>query len=190
MKLSKAIANINKDDIDSCYDVEVFNSALGLSYYCSYDDTISQRLKYVFLTKWICTDTWVGTRVYLLDDIPVAISYQSGRKNPECVDFLSQADVVRMRNFIFSLMQADDDGSAMVCDPNKEIEEFYQVSYSSQLLVNKGYYKGIPVDVVKKYVEYSDIDMWEFVDVRLDGMVVTIPMSLFDIPINIKGITK
>lgn len=185
MKLSEAIARINKADIDACYDTEVFNNALGLSYYGYNTEIISSRLKYVFLVKWICTDTWVGTRVYFLDETPVAVSYQSARKNDECVDFLSESDVERMRNFIFTLMQEEDSAKVLVCNVDKEIEEFYQVSYSQQLLTDKGFYKGIPVDVVKKYNTYDNIDMWEFVDVRIGQDVVTIPMNMFDIPLNI-----
>lgn len=185
MKLYEAIAKINKADIDSCYEIEMFTEALDISYY-GYSDTIKERLKVVFLTKWMCTDSWVGTRVYFLDDIPVAISYQNARKSSECVDFLSENDVERMRQFIFALLAEDDSvGKNRVCNLDKEIGEYYNICYSDQLLTKKGFYKGQAVEVVKTYGYNTPHTLWQFVDVSLNGETITIPMSEFDIPFNV-----
>lgn len=188
MKLSEAITRVNKKDIEDCYEIEIFSRILGLDYY-GYVTSIPQHLKCVYLTKWMCTDTWVGTRVYFLDDEPVAISYQSARKSDECVDFLSVEAANKMREFILSLM-GQSETQIVVCDVNKEIEEFYQVSYGSQLLTDEGFYKDQPAKVIEKWQKYEDIDKWSKVRIRYQNgygntLEEIIDLVDFNIPINI-----
>lgn len=191
MKLYEAIAKINKKDLDSEYDVDVFTNKLGIEAHWLPTEPISQRLKYVYLVKWYCTDTWVGTKVYFLDDIPVAISYQSGRKSDEEIDFLSLNDVQRMRDFIFSLMQdTEKDDKIMVCDLNKEIAEYYQVDYGSQLLTKEGFYQGRHAQVVQTWDGYKDINSWrkiriEYKNEHGNTLEEIIDLSEFDIPLNL-----
>lgn len=56
--------------------------------YDLYDDKSS--LKQHSLTTWICTDTEVGLYYYTLCGKPVAIAYQSARKNDKCLYFFNR----------------------------------------------------------------------------------------------------
>lgn len=187
MKLSESIARINKDDIESCYDVEVFNSALGMSCY-TYDSSIAERLKYVFLTKWLCTDTWVGVRVYFLDDVPVAVTNQTARKNDEEVEFISASDAERMQRFLIELSQAEQP-SFHVCNLDEEVGEHYTVEYGGQLLAKEGFYQGFAAKVQKTYDNYVDIGKWQVIEISYSDGVSTIfkeiDISEFMIPLNV-----
>lgn len=187
MKLSEAIDRINKDDIDSCYDIEVFNSALGMNCY-AYDSIIKERLKYAFLTKWLCTDTWVGVRVYFLDGIAVAVTSQTARKNDEEVEFISASDAERMQRFLLELSQVEQP-SFSVCNLDEEIGEFYTVAYGSQLLTKEGYYNGFKATVQKEYDSMADIKKWSVIEILYNDGQSTIfkeiPLSEFKIPFNV-----
>lgn len=188
MKLSEAIARVNKDDIDGVYEIDAFSSILNIQFY-GYDKGIPNRLKQVFLTKWLCTDTWVGTRIYFLDNIPVAVSHQSARKSDEVIKFITENDAQRMKDFIFSLMQDEESGSIPVCNLDEEIGECFHVSYGGQLLHKEGFYQGFPAKVQKTYEDYADIKKWEVIEISYsDGQSAIfkeIGVEEFDIPLNI-----
>ena len=191
MKLYEAIANINKDDIESCYDVEVFNSALGMNCY-TYCKSIAQRLKYVFLAKWLCTDTWVGMRVYFLDDLPVAVTMQTARKNDEEVEFISASDAERMQRFLLELSQTEQP-SFKLCKLDEDIGENYTVAYGSQLLTKEGLYQGFPAKVQRTYDSMKDIDKWSVIEISyVDGAGNTVfkEIDVNDFLIHLNVVTQ
>lgn len=68
----------------------------------------SDRIYCVELRTWICTDTKVGLYLYILDDEPVCMSYQTARKSPPDWHFFSKADFYRLRNFFLSMREKEE----------------------------------------------------------------------------------
>jgi hypothetical protein len=184
MKLSEAIYKVDRSD-PQWPDVEIFARDLGLEAY-GLDSEFAERVKGHYLAKWMCTDTWVGTQVFYLDDEPVAISTQSGRKSDENLYFISKEAGEKVREFILSLMSEDEAQELQLADLDEEIGDHYNVTYGSQLLVKEGFYQGSLVTVVKEYHMYIDIDKWQTIDVRLqNGEVVNISCTEFHIPLHL-----
>ena len=64
-------------------------SAVGLDiYYHNYDDPVNLTTNH--LKQWCCTDTWVGIDVIYLNNSPVAVTNQVGRKMDVNIYFLSE----------------------------------------------------------------------------------------------------
>ena len=80
-------------------DIDDFCRELGIENYFGWDQAFSERVQGYYLIKWFCTDSWVGAVVYIMDDKPVAISYQSGRKSGREFEFVSKEAVEKVRAF-------------------------------------------------------------------------------------------
>jgi hypothetical protein len=104
MKWSEAIKNLDTSPENEAFvDIEPIAKAVGISFY--YVD--QNWLKKFWITKWLCTDTYVGLAVYTLDGEPVAISTQTGRKMDEHISFLSEAAFKKVQEFIYKLWRAE-----------------------------------------------------------------------------------
>lgn len=183
--LKQAIANLNQDNYEPVWDVEEFMDALGLQYCYVDGNLVEARLKAQYLIKWYCTDTYVGTCVFQLDGVPVAITTQNGRKCDTHVTFLNAAGADAMRVFCLSLMQEEEQNSPYILPDDEMIDEFYTVDYGSQMLTKFGFYNGEPVEVVRTWDGYAMIHNWHDVEVRLpDGTLKTINTKEFMIPVG------
>jgi hypothetical protein len=91
MKIKDIIETVDKSKENYCWpDIEDFMSELDVSSYGSADyNKFQSRVSGYWFVSWVCTDTRVGGRVYFMDDQPVAISYQEGRKCEEVFEFIS-----------------------------------------------------------------------------------------------------
>lgn len=58
----------------------------------------SDRVKVYAVREWCCTDTHVGLYLYLIDDEPVCLMYQTGRKNYPEWHFLSDYGAIKTKN--------------------------------------------------------------------------------------------
>lgn len=120
-----------------------FCDELGItSDYCSsWNSKFNKRVRGYYLIKWLCTDTYVGYIVYYLDDEPVAVSWQSARKSDREYEFISKESAEKVRDFILSIQELSVPTFSLL-DPNEEIDDFYSVNYTSQLLTNEGFVDG------------------------------------------------
>lgn len=124
MKLSYAIENVikskeNQDDVDS----EEFCQELGLEYGHVNYKLFNDRFKSYWLAKWLCTDTWVGMKVYFLDDEAICISVQTARKSGTDYEFASKESADKLRKFILELRGLDDEDDVQLYDPDYEMED-------------------------------------------------------------------
>lgn len=115
------------------------------------DDT---RLKSYYIKVWLCTDTWVGQKAYLLDGELVAVSYQPARKASESFSFV-RGKLEVLRTYLQSLVvceppQVDILEDSMLDDvmPNG-----FSVEYNTQILHSKAVYMGEDVTIVRKNFE-------------------------------------
>lgn len=100
MKLGEAIKNkdysLFKESTPTFYNYyDNFSSILypdGYSINYDHHDAVEKtgRVKRYAIREWLCTDTHVGLYLYLVDDEPVCLMYQSGRKSYPEWTFMSE----------------------------------------------------------------------------------------------------
>lgn len=65
----------------------------------------SGRVTKYAIREWLCTDTYVGFYLYLIDNTPVCFMYQSGRKDYPDWHFISEDTYVFTQEFFKSFMK-------------------------------------------------------------------------------------
>ncbi len=65
------------------------------------------RLTHCYYHTWMCTDTYVGIRVWYFDDVPVCISYKPYRKYDEQFYWISKELFDKVFNYAMSLKMED-----------------------------------------------------------------------------------
>lgn len=186
MKLIDAIKRVDRGPGNN-YEASIrhFNGELGINVDDN-QDLFGKRVREHYLIKWYCTDSWVGLRVYYMDDEPVAVSFQKGRKWPEEFEFVSKEAAIKLRDFMLSLDDNDEEEEQFsLIDPDEELPEQYHVSFVQQLLVEEGIYNGQIVKLNKRFEGCKDISNWEFVEVTLpNGEVSKVPLDQVSIPLH------
>lgn len=148
MKLWEAIYSIDRSQSNTVRpDLEHFCEVLGLDRwdYGSNEDVFEARMTAYWLNNWCCTDTTVGTRVYFLDGEFVAIGYQSARKNPNDITFVSNAAAIQVRDFILSLGESRETQFPLISEKtlNEELGKGYRINYTGALENQTwGWYNG------------------------------------------------
>lgn len=151
MLLKDIIANLDKSEAILCdnikWDLEDIMSSLNLSCY-GVNQSETYRLKSYWLGKHLCTDTHVGIKAYFLDDEFVCLGKQNARKSTEWIRWVSDDCATKVRQYILSLVDVEDDCPELL-DMNEELGEGYRVEYTGQLLTKTVNYNGDLVTVVK-----------------------------------------
>lgn len=176
MKLRDLIARVDRSEKNTD-DAQVEDFARLFDLYLSWDDKFGARVKKHWIYNWYCTDTYVGLAAYYMDGEPVAVSFQSGRKSDEEIEFVSKEAATKVREFIVTLLEPEEP-SYPVANLDEELPDTYTVSYGEQLLTDTGRYQGQEVKVVHTYRGYDEIKQWGNVDVRLPtGDVITVELD-------------
>lgn len=162
MKLSEAIQKVIKTkENETDADIDDFSRAVNADVWFGWNDEWSKRVKGYWLVRWICTDTWVGRRVYLFDGEPIAVSYQSARKSDEYIEFLSNEAAIKIRNFLFELKGEEERPEFDIADQEKEIEEFYNFDLTDYFIERKGFVDDRPVDIInERWFAEDDDKRW------------------------------
>jgi hypothetical protein len=132
MKLIDIINSIDLNDKNLQCEPDWNNicSALDLFSNSSYFE--DSRLKAYHIITWYCTDSYVGSRAYFLDNEFVAISEQTGRKYDEEFRFVSKEAADKVRNYILSMQEYREPS---LLDVNEETSDYYSIGYPTQLLI-------------------------------------------------------
>lgn len=168
MKLREIIEKLDKSEKNSSWiDInELANSEFDIFSWVSKEP---DKLKAYYFLKWYCTDSYVGGRVYFLDDKPIAITWQGGRKASQDFQWISKEVFKETRDYILTLTEEDIKIENIdLVDLDTEYNDGYPVEYSSQLLTNKLIYKstGEYIDVIEKYDGMDKIKDWGNVKVQ------------------------
>lgn len=101
------------------------------------------RLVFYFIGNWYSTDSYVGYRVYFLDDEPVAVTSQMGRKCDEDFEWVSKEAYNKVREYV-KTFRTDDETEAEIdlVNMDEEISEGYKIEFNTQLF---DYHKKIPL---------------------------------------------
>lgn len=115
-------------------------------------------LKAYWIRCWYCTDSYVGIKAYFLKGKFVAISSQYGRKSNEDFEFDSEKAFYRVRKYVLSLIKPNFSIPLLY---SREIGDFYNVEYQSQLLSQfhkEGMYNDekVTVERLKNTDDYSN----------------------------------
>ena len=124
-----------------------------------------ERLTAYWVGSWMCTDTVVGYKVYLLDGEPMAFSTQTARKSDEVFYWLSQEKGESVRSYLLSLKEEEESSQFNLINLEEDLGEGYHIDFSGQLLgLEKTGAKlnGEPVKILErvKHTEYNiDTDL-------------------------------
>lgn len=183
MNILEAIQKVDRSDKNSTNaKIEEFCQELSINEYSWWSDEFDQNVKGYYLVKWHCTDTWVGTVVWFFKDKPVAISHQNGRKSETRYSFIDKECADELRNYILSIIPKEEP-HYNILDINSTIDDIYNVTFFSQLLVDKGFYKGRSCTCIA-------FDKTDYICTKIkvefdDGTTKIIPVNEFDIPIHV-----
>lgn len=137
MKIKDLIYNVKKSDLNKDWvDPEVFQHDLRFDNPSFNYEKVAERMTCYFAGSWYCTDSAVGTRVYFLDDQPVALSFQSGRKSDENIYFTSKETAVKVREFLLSCIENADEDPYEYCgylNLDDDIGDGYHINYTKQI---------------------------------------------------------
>jgi len=100
----------------------------------SYGDQDS--LKSYWMGNWCCTDTCVGYKMYFLNDEPVAVSTQPGRKCDVNIEWFSEELALKVRDYLLSLEIEKDKFCFQIEDINHDIGDGYRICYNNQIINN------------------------------------------------------
>jgi len=157
MKLIDIANKIDKSKKNECY-INVSNFTYNLNYdrfdydEFDYDNESNQRLKAYWFGNWHCTDSYVGYKMYFLDNEPVAVSTQNGRKSDEEFEWFSEELAIKVKNYLISLMPKKREVNITLCDINDDIGDGYKIHYNGQLLpkYNKPIFNGESVKILEE----------------------------------------
>lgn len=147
MRLIDVAKYIDRSEKNEQYvDFDALASELGIDCY-GYKE--QDRLKSYWVENWLCTDTWVGGRMYFFDGEPVAYSFQSARKADEQFAWFSQEAAEKVRGFLLELFE--EKLKVNIVDVNEEIGDSYKIEYSANVLDwSMARLNGQPIEFIER----------------------------------------
>jgi len=118
----------------------------------------STRLKCYYLKKTYCTDTYVGSMVYMLDGEFVIYSTQSYRKSDINFIFASKEVQNKVHQYLLSLLDKEEFELDVMTDDllNQELDDKFTVEFNSNIMGLKAHYKNEQVKIIKSDYGYHD----------------------------------
>jgi len=159
MKLIDIILNVDRSNTDDRIGSNAYTDLTEIANaFDIYDylDGNNSRITSAFYSKWLCTDSYVGGRVYFLDDTIIAISYQGGRKSSEKFKWVSKALFEQTHSYLLSLLRNDigDFNFDLISGDDYELEmnAGYHIEFSKQILTDNVILakKGSPVKIIDR----------------------------------------
>lgn len=144
----------------------------------------NERVVGYWVTRWQCTDTWVGVTVYCLDGEPFAIGSKMARRQTEHYQFVSKAAMALVREFVLSLFDDQESPEVDLLDLDEEIEDTYHVNYASQIIDREGFHEGKSC-TVHEIKESARLATESLVVKFEDGSKLEVPVKEFKLPIRI-----
>lgn len=121
---------------------------------------VNSRVKIVPIMNWMCTDTIVGYNIIFFDNEPLAYSTKLARKDDCYYYFLNEEVLNKFITFIEPiLIQIINGDGGKLEFSDIEIDEYYNLSYTSSLLSQqhkKGFIKLVDPDV------FEEVELMEY----------------------------
>ncbi|KZX57769.1 hypothetical protein A3709_19290 [Halioglobus sp. HI00S01] len=158
-------------------DLEEIASELGL--YGGRFCVESSRISEAWVSKSLCTDTWVGMKAFYLDGEFALLSYQSARKSSVGYHWASPETKAKVFAYLVSLTAAADEDTTSYIDFEADMGEGYKLSYGFELLTDTVILEstGQRVAVVRRPRINAPSSEWSDIDVKMpDGQVATVSL--------------
>lgn len=132
MKISEILSNLDLSTKEKYYIRNEFLQEFNLQEYEVDSDKIE--LFHIRLTTWYCTDSRVGVSVILLDDTPVCICNQIGRKWDEEYNWINKERYFKVKAIVEKAKFPEAEKDIDLIDLNEEFGDSYQIEFASQLI--------------------------------------------------------
>lgn len=148
------------------------------------------RLKSYWIGGWNCTDTWVGYKMFFLDDEPVCLSSQQGRKSDIGFEWFGNEAADKVRDYLLSLA-AKEKPQFDITSLDEELGEGYRISFNSQIVHgNNATLNGKDVTVIER-VKHTEWGIDTLVVVQFeDGSKETVNVEELLFKFNLEGLQK
>ena len=155
MKLIDIAKRIDKSKENEPY-IDIVELGEELNVECGYVE--QDRVRAYWIGNWYCTDSYVGYRMYFLDDKPVAVSIQQGRKCDETFEWFSKELALKVRDYLISIMLNNtEEFNFKLCDINEDLGDSYKISFNSEILnPERATYNGEPIKILERIKENPD----------------------------------
>lgn len=157
MKTSELLSKLDLSKKEKYYIDHDFLSEFDFNLYDIDTDKIN--LECIRIITWYCTDSWVGIKVILLDDNPICVSTQQGRKCDENFEWISKEAYLKMKKIV-EQAKIENEKSISLLNLEEEFGEYYKISFADELIPRfhkSAFFKGERVLVEKipteNYVE-------------------------------------
>ncbi|WP_342490465.1 hypothetical protein [Bacillus sp. FSL R5-0443] len=143
------------------------------------------RLKCYWVGNWYCTDSYVGYRIYFLDNEPAAFSIQLGRKYKESFHWFTLELATKVREYLLSLIQ-EKELNISICDINEDIGDSYKIEFNEQILnFNRARLNNEKVEILEK-IKHTSFGINTEVKIKLpDGEEKHVDISDLDFDFHI-----
>lgn len=134
-----------------------------------YNHVEQDRLQAYWIGNWCCTDTWVGYKMYFLDDEPVGVSIQKARKSDEEFEWFSKELALKVRDYILSLMvEIDEKLTFSICDINEDIGEGFKIEFNDNIIhPDKAILNNEKVEIIERVRKPNDYGIDRELRIRL-----------------------
>ncbi len=153
MKIKDIIRQVKKTDTNKIVlSASDFANQFNWSEY-DFGYAEQDRLVGYFLSLWYCTDSYVGIRVYYLDNEPIAISSQWGRKCSENFEWVSKEAYLKVREYVKSFMiENKNEENITLTDLDQDLGNTYKIEFNGQLFSHQWkipLLNGNPVEIIE-----------------------------------------
>lgn len=176
--IDKSSANESTPEIDK------ISQDLNVELYWAEQD----RLKSYWIGGWNCTDTWVGYKMYFLDDEPVGVSSQTARKSDVEFEWFGNESADKVRDYLLTLA-VEEKPNVNTTTLDEEIGEGYRISFNSQIVHgNNATLNGKNVKVIER-IKHTEWGIDTLVVVQFeDGSTETVNVEELLFKFNLEGL--
>lgn len=101
-------------------------------------DDKKSNFKEIWLICWYCTDSWVGTKVILLNDVPLCLSNQDSRKSDEDFEWFSKECFELANKHIEEIkIQKEEKENYSLTDLEYDFGDGYEILYPEELMIRQ-----------------------------------------------------
>jgi len=175
MNWKELIENIDKSKNNrDCIDLMELGSREFDKFDIPWKNEDETPLQAYWFAKWLCTDSWVGGRIYFYNDEFVAVSWQSARKAYEEFNWASKESYKKVGDYLEEIRYTENDPPVSISlmeDLNTDIGDSFKIEYGSQVLINEGFIEKTKekIKIVKTYDSFEDVKKWRDIEVEMEN---------------------